>query len=321
MKFKLGKITVLLLVSLMMLSGCVKEKPNILVTSYPVQFIIERLAGDRVSVERLDDNGSVAQRAQIRSDYQEALDKADVIFIINELQPYYELYSNEINEVEVVDLAAMSTLYKFARYTNVSVNAEPHYVESSYYDTPLLENVNMYTQLDPMLWMEPLAMVSMASTIKEWLVANYPEEKNFFQTNFEELEIELTALQAQYNQVISAGSDVKFVSMTPSFGNWQKSLGVGVYPVVLSEYGELPSEELFSVIRSRIETDSVRYIVHDSSLPEDYQKLYERLRIELDLNEIELSNLFSLSEDDITNQFDYTTKMRQNLQTLESLAN
>lgn len=316
------RILMILLVLIMgvSLTGCVKGAPNIVVTSYPIEYLVKRLAGDRVNVYRLDNDSSIVQRAQINPEYETILEQADVVFIINELQPYYELYRDDIYQTEVIDLAALSTLYKFERYSKVDVNGEIQYVTSPYYEKALLEDVNIYNQLDPMLWMEPLGMVSMSSTIKSWLVDHYPQEKQLFEDNFAELEIELTSIQARFQELNFAENDIKFASMTPSYGNWQKSFGISVYPVVMSKYGVLPNEELFSGIRARMEADNVGYIVKNSELPEDYQKVYDRLRIELDLQEIELHDLFSLSQEDKDNGLDYMTKMYQNLQTLEELS-
>lgn len=318
MKRKIAKMLIIILIAVS-LTGCVSGKLTVVTTNYPVEFLVQSLAGDRVDILRLDDESSIVQRSQIKSNYAEILDQANVVFIISELQPYYELYRDEINETEVVDLAALSTLYNFKRYTIVDVSGQKHAVESSYYDTALLNNTDMYTQLDPMLWMDPAAMTSMASTIRDWLIRNYPEEQAFFNKNYETLELELTRLQVQFQAIRDSGADIRFVSMTPSYGNWQKSYHIGVYPVVLSKYGVLPDEDLLSVMRQQIISDGVQYIAYEDDMPEDYEALYNRLQMELELTSIKLDNLYSLSDEDRANDFDYISKMYENLQTLESL--
>lgn len=302
------------------LSGCVPEKLNIVVTNYPTQFLVEKLAGDTVNVTRLD-TGTVAQRAQINSNYEEILEQGDVIFFISELQPYFELYLDDFKEVdiEMVDLALGSSLYDFKRYTSVVLNNQIHTVEDEYYDTDLVTSVDTYDK-DPMLWMDSIAMTSMARTILNWLVENFPDEATTFNRNFSDLEVELTRLYAQFQSLRSSDLGISFVSITPSFGNWQKSYNVSVYPVVMSKYGVLPSEELLNAIRERIIADGVRYIAFEENMPTEYLLLFNQLKTELDLIQINLSNLFYLDESDVDENTDYISKMYQNLETLEAIA-
>ena len=96
---------------------------------------------------------------------------------------------------------------------------------------------------DVILWIDPISMMSMAKTIAETLSSLYPEYKKDFMARYDELEIELAILDTEFQNVKLSGKEVSFVSITPSFGNWQKSYGFSIYPVVLSKYGALPSDE------------------------------------------------------------------------------
>lgn len=313
------RLLVILMLAVLFLSSCSSRRLTVVTTSYPVEFLVEKIAGDRVDVKRLDQGGPVVMRSQIVSDYKEVLLSADVVFIINELQPYYEIYRDDIYNRNVIDLAALSTLYQFQRYTSVTVNSITHVLEGPYYDTPLLDNVDMYRQLDPFLWMDPMAMVSMGDTIRDWLVKNYPAEEAFFNSNFDKLEVDLTQLQARFQALRNTKNRIKLATITPSFGNWQKSYYIEINPVVLSKFGVTPNEELLSVIRQRLIDDNVKYIVYEANLPEDYQVLYNRLKTELSLTEVPLNNLYSLSDQDKASNVDYITLMVQNLETLEAL--
>jgi ABC-type Zn uptake system ZnuABC Zn-binding protein ZnuA len=110
--------------------------------------------------------------------------------------------------------------------------------------------------------------------------------------------------------------DVKLVTVTASFGNWQKLYGIDVYPLCLSRYGALPTEEQLAYIEKVITDNQVKYIVHDSTLPDDMQELYEKVKTDLNLTEIELSSLSRLSDDDVEKNRDYKTIMYTNLTNL-----
>ncbi|QIK70211.1 zinc ABC transporter substrate-binding protein [Erysipelothrix sp. HDW6C] len=310
-------VTVLLLT----LTGCVPKNKNVVVTSYPVEYLVRALAGDRVNIERLD-VGANPQTSTVRDDYADVLANADVVFYINELQPYWELYRDELSDskrsIELFDLAERSSLYTFNRYTTVEVDGSKHTLESPYYDTANFKSVDTYEK-DPFLWMDPGAMTSMGRSIKDWLIEKYPDDAQQFEDRFAALEVELTNLQADYQKIRSNGKEYKIVTMTPSFGNWQRSFGIAVYPVSLSKYGVLPNEAMLNDIRTRIQQDGVKFIAYEEGMSEDQIKLYNQLKTELKLQEIKLSNLYTLSDKDVEEQFDYIIKMYQNLEALESM--
>lgn len=318
MKRLTSKVIIAVMV-LLMLTGCVPKNKNVVVTSYPVQYLMERLAGNRVNIQRLD-SGSIPQRAQISTDYKKIIAEGNTIFYINELQPYWQIYLDEIqnSDMQMIDLAERSVLYPFMRYTYVSVDGKTHAIETEYYDSTSFETVDKYDR-DPFLWMDPLAMTSMARTIKDWLVETYPDEAAIFNKRFDELEVELTMLQAEYQVLAENPNLIKMVTMTPSFGNWQKSFGIGVYPVSLSKYGVLPDNEMLNDVRARIQQDDVKYIVYEEGLSEEYIKLFNQLKTEFDLIPINLSNVYNLTEADIESNYDYIAKMKLNLEVLETL--
>lgn len=318
MKKKIAAILSVLMLS-MSLTACVPKKLNVMVTNYPVEFLVKRIAGDSVNVDNIA-QGSTPQLATIRPSYDDLFEEADVLFYINELQPYFEMYSDELNDskIELVDLAERSALYPFQRYTTIYSSDKEALIEEDYYDSQAFDITDTYDN-DPMLWMDSIAMTSMARSIKDWLIEARSDDEKFFQKNFEDLEVELTQLQTNYQNIRDSETHLSFVSMTPSFGNWQRSFNLNVYPVSISKYGVLPSKEQLDVIRDRISKDGVLYIAKEENLPADYAKLYNQLKTELELEEIELSNIFTLSEKDKDDGYDYIDKMYQNLETLEAI--
>ncbi len=311
--------TILTVLSLFTLTGCIQGSLDIVVTNYPLQFLVEKIAGERVNVIRLD-TGDIAQRAQIVEDYETVLKDADVIFYISEAQPYFLLYEDALNSAsaEMVDLSHYAKLYDFKRYQNITIAGQNTTIEGPYYETSLLDHYDMYSS-DPILWIDPIAMTSMGRSVLDYLVTKYPDQASYFNDNFEALEIELVRLYADYQALRNVESQISFVSLTPTYGNWQKSYGVNIYPLVLSKYGVLPDEALLNVYRDRIQADGVSYIAFDSNMPDDYTRLFNQIKTELDLTQINLHNLYNLSASDIENNEDYISLMYQNLETLMSL--
>ena len=317
MKIKLFLVSVL---ALFLVSGCEEKNPSIATTVYPVQYLVERIGGDDVTVSNITEN-TMIQRAQIKSSFQDILKNSDALFYIGGLEPYMDLYVDDIRDtgVDMVDLATKSAIYKFERYTSTAIDGITAGTEGPYYEGEEFANLDTY-DADPMLWMDPVAMTSMASDIRDYLVQKYPQYKDIFDENYDALELDLARLEADFQAIPDGKMNISFVSMTPSFGNWQKSYGIKVYPITLSKYGALPTSDQLAAMKKRIKSDHVRYIAIEQNLSEDMEKLQQQLIDELALIPVNLNNLSSISSEDKKASKDYLTIMYDNLKALESIA-
>ena len=317
MKIKLFLVSVL---ALFLVSGCEEKNPSIATTVYPVQYLVERIGGDDVTVSNITEN-TMIQRAQIKSSFQDILKDSDALFYIGGLEPYMDLYVDDIRDtgVDMVDLATKSAIYKFERYTSTTIDGITAGTEGPYYEGEEFANLDTY-DADPMLWMDPVAMTSMASDIRDYLVQKYPQYKDIFDENYDALELDLARLEADFQAIPDGKMNISFVSMTPSFENWQKSYGIKVYPITLSKYGALPTSDQLAAMKKRIKSDHVRYIAIEQNLSEDMEKLQQQLIDELALIPVNLNNLSSISSEDKKASKDYLTIMYDNLKALESIA-
>ena len=322
---RMFKLILCLCLFLPVLSGCVNVRTKIAYTTYPVGYLIQRLGGDTAeSVSVQSDSTTLVQCAQISDSYAEILSDAAVFFHIGGLEPYLDVYSNEIKEtkVEITDLSALNAVYSFKRYTPVIVNDEVTYVESDYYKGDAFDNIDV-TSKDLNLWMDPIAMLSMAGDIRDWLIEHYPEREEVFNENYESLENDLVNIDAQYQKLstdmFNNNQRIAFVSMTASFGNWQKTYGIEVYPVVISKYGVLPDEEQLEIIKNRIISDNVKYIAYEPNMTSEMSVLFDELQEELGLTRVDLSNLSSLSVSESRSGKDYLSIMYENLSVLQTM--
>lgn len=308
------------LLCLGLFTGCEDKKPRVAVTAYPIQYLVQRVGGDYVECVNISEN-TLVQRVQIKTDFKKLLKDSDALFYIEGLEPYMQLYQEDIRkmDIDMQDLATKSAVYKFERYTKTTIDGKTTGVESPYYEGEEFNVIETYDN-DPMLWMDPVAMTSMASDIQDYLIYKYPEYESIFKENFNQLELDLARLDADFQSIPDNQEIISFVSMTPSFGNWQKSYGVKVYPIVLTRYGSLPSNEQLTSMKKRIRNDRVRYMAMEDNLPEDMQKLREQLISELGLIPIKLDNLSSMTEEETEASKDYMSIMYENLKSLESIA-
>ena len=235
------------------------------------------------------------------------------------------MYESDIaqSEVAVTDLSVLNAIYKFQRYTLVQANGRETYIEAPYYDDSSFETIDIY-DTDLFLWLDPIGMLSMAKKIYQTLASNYVEQAVYFKENYTALENDLIEVDARYqnlsNKLKSESKVIKFVSMTPSFGCWQKSYGFQVYPVCLSKYGALPNEKQLEAIKQRIIQDDVKYIVYEPNMTTEMSELFNSLADELGLIRVNLSNISSLTQTQINDGKDYLSIMYENLSVLENIA-
>ena len=319
---KFFKLMIIGLLALVM-TGCTTVKPYVAYSVYPIGYLINRISGGKVEAFSIQ-NDSIVQTSNLVENYEEILENSTYFFHIGDLEPYLDIYSKEFIQtgVQEVDLSTLNAIYKFQRYTLVYVDGKESYIESPYYNSDLFDNLDQ-NENDLMLWIDPIGMLSMAKDVYKVLASNYVEAATTFKENYDKLEADLIGLDAAYqnlaNRLKNENRTIKFVSMSASFGNWQKAYGFQIYPVCMSKYGALPSEAELEVIKKRIIDDNVKYIAYEPNMTEEMLELFYELEDELHLTRVNLNNISSLTASQITNNKDYLTLMYENLSVLENI--
>ncbi len=319
------RLILLLVTTLFMtvLTGCRIVTPKVVYTVYPIGYILDRLAGDRIEKVSIQED-VIVQRATVVDNVDYILEDAELFLHIGNLEPYMEIYGTTIRSATpTLDLSIKSSIYNFNRYTRFVVDNVESWVETPYYVNPVMDTIDTNNR-DLYVWSDPISMVSMAREIKEWLQSVFVEEFDAIEENFFRLESDLIRLDADYQNLATTLKEedktVKFVSMTASFGNWQRTYGFQVYPIILSKYGTLPTDAQLEVIKQRIIADGVQYIAYEPNMTEDMIVLFNQLETELNLTRVNLSNLSSINETQKNENMDYISIMYENLSTLENMA-
>ena len=139
----------------------------------------------------------------------------------------------------------------FRSFDRVTVGGNRLWVENRYYESIAFDLVDVYQQ-DPYVWLDPINMLSIAKALRDYFLEEYPENEALINTNFTALQNDLVLLDAQYQLLKNETEDVKFVSISPSFGHWQKAYNVQIFPVVMSRYGVIPNSTQLSIIKDSI---------------------------------------------------------------------
>lgn len=317
--------TIVCIFSMLLLTSCVGVNRNYVSYSvYPVGYLLERIGQNRIRKISVQENVLI-QTANPVAEYKDILKSSQYFFHIGDLEPYFTLYVDDFQEsgAQIIDLSTLNAIYGFKRYTVVYVDGKETYIEGDYYNGDEFNSIDK-PEKDLFLWLDPISMLSMAKDVVETLGSNYIEENDFFLENYKKLEEELVNLDASYQKLSTKleaeHKTVKFVSMTNSFGNWQKAYGFQVYPISLSKYGALPNKAQLELIKKRILEDNVKFIAYEPNMDIKMQALFNELETELNLTRVNLSNLSSLTDAQLADNKDYMSIMYENLTILENMA-
>ena len=309
----------------LLLCGCSSVKHYTAYTIYPIGYLLSRIGGNRIEAVSIQ-NKSLVQIANLVENYQEIVEDSSVLFHIGNLEPYMDLYDDQISQMGIDlaagDLSVLNCLYEYKRYTPVVVDGKVSFIEGPYYESDAFNDLDMY-DLDPFIWLSPSGMYCMAKDVYDYLSNNYVEQSAYFRENYQQVADDLIALDASYqtlaSRLVKENKTIKFVSMTGSFGCWQKDFGFQVYPVCLSKYGALPSDAQLEVIKARIRNDDVKFIAYEPNMSVEMVDLFTKLEEELGLKRITLRNISSLTPSEIESGKDYLSLMYENLSVLESI--
>lgn len=307
------------------LTGCTNARNKIAYTVYPIGYIIGRIVGTNEQYISIQDTNVTVQQATITDDYEQILKTSKVLFHIGDLEPYYTTHQSQIKNsgVQEFDLSSHNTVYSFARFTKeIQDDGTIQYSQSPYYEGSVFDSIDTYEK-DLSLWLDPITMLSMASDIKDYLVRTNVANASIYEANYETLETDLININVQFQNLANTleqnNQTIRFACMTASFNGWQKAYGFEIYPIVLSRYGALPTEEQLESIENRIINDNVQYLAYEPNMSEEMLAVYERVKEDCNLTRVDISNLSSLSQEESDAGKDYISISYQNLQALESI--
>lgn len=307
-----------LLLTTLSVSGCSKKNRRVLVDCYPLQYVVSKIAGDDIDVDLIS-SGYNIQLAHYNGN-EKLLKDSDAMFYIDDLTPYFDIYENDFKSsgMQLVDLGYRGKYYKFERYQLNDFNHIQVSDNGPYYNDSIFTNINVY-QNDPMVWMDVSGMIGISDTVEKELIELYPDKKEEIKSNYQQLKKDLALLDSNYQNLKKDSVGFKLASIFPNYGNWQKYLGMQIYPISISKYGVMPNCKQLNYIEQQLIDNNVRYIVKPQMMTKDVEKVYNEVVEKCNLIPVEISNTALLSKEQKAENKDYLTIMYDNLNVLERL--
>jgi zinc transport system substrate-binding protein len=281
-----------------------KEQLTIYTTVFPLQYFSEVIGGNFVDVKTIYPPGADEHTFEPSQKDMMNLADSDLFFYIGlGLEGFVEKAKGTLKSQNVT-LVPVAEGLKLPSTDDSHQKAEDHDEHN--------------TDVNPHVWLDPIYAKEMAAVIRDGLVKKMPQNKEFFNGNYQKLVTELDELDANYMQTITNAKHKKMIVTHAAFGYWETRYGIEQISISgLSTTNEPTQKELEKII-SIADHDGLHYILFEENVQSKLGKVVQK---EIGARALPIHNLAILTPDNIKNKETYFSLMNKNLETLKTALN
>ena len=258
--------------------------PSVIASFYPLQYVTQRVAGDRVDVDSLTVPGVEPHDAELTVAQTAQVGDADVLVYLSGLQPAVDETVEQTDDVEVIDAVDVAGVLR----TGEEGEADPH------------------------LWLDPIRMISVVGAVANALAEADPDNAQSYAVNAAEVKDELSALDEEISEGLAECDRRTVVASHDAFGYWGERYDLDMYAIAgLSPESE-PSPEHVAELQQLIRSEGITTVFSETLAS---PKMAETLSSDLGLDTAVLDPVEGLSDE--TADEDYFSLMRRNLAALQ----
>lgn len=315
---RIGKVFILLFIIAATMFGCnsnnesetkSNESLKVYTTLYPIQYAIERIAGDSVTVESVYPPGVDAHSYEPTSKDITNIAKSDAFFYLGAgMEAFAETAADALGnqDVALIELGKHEELF----HVEESEERDEHAEQNEDHDG------HHHGDHDPHIWIDPIRMLEMSNIIKQELINLNPEQESLYNKNFAKLEEDLLELDQDFKNTLKDKQNNKILVTHAEYGYWKERYGIQQIAINgLSSSSEPSQKELTNII-NQAKKSKLKYIIFEQN---SSNRLSEVIQQEIGAETAVIHNLAVLTDEDIRNHEDYLTLMKKNLATLNQV--
>jgi len=293
-------ISFLLVTSLL---GCDKsQKADIYTSVYPIQFLVETVAGDEYIVKSVYSKGQEIHGFEPTARLIEYMSDAQAIFYIGAgLETFIE--TNEESIFKDSNLVCLSNSLNLVE-TDGSCGDEEH-------DHHYLYDVHV--------WLDPSRMLLMLDVIVENLSLLNPDKASIFEANASSLSVDLADLHRDFNLAVQdVPLENRYIMVDhDAYVYWEDTYGVKRIRLRSdNDSCEVPSNQMQEKINQANALGIKHVVVTKNEAECSNISIYVT---GISGERVYMHNLGSLTDEEIENEENYITLMRQNLLILQQI--
>ena len=299
---------------------------SIYTTVYPLQYFAQQIGGEAVSVSSIYPAGANEHTFEPTQKDMMTLADADLFFYIGlGLEGFVEnakktLANEDVKLVPTAEGVTEEQLHISTGHTHAEAIEEVHDQDHEHEEEEQAEenHDNHDTDHDAHVWLSPVISQQLALAIKDELVAALPDQEATFTKNYETLVAELTTLNTEFEAMAAETTKKTFFVSHAAFGYIAGHYGFQQVPVAgLNSQSEPSQKELTSIV-DLAKKENIEYIFFEQNVSSNLTQIIQN---ELGAKTLTLHNLSVLTKEDITNNEDYFTLMRKNIDVLKQALN
>lgn len=305
-------LMIALLAFAVILAGCNKEGEkssetkdtiHVYTTVYPLADFTKKIGGKYVDVETVYPPGTDEHSFEPSQKDIVSMADADLFFYIGyDLEGFVTKAKPILTNEGVKVLAIGESIDLDDNHEAKEVGHEDH-------------DGHNHGSVNPHLWLNPVYSKAMAEKIKEELIAKKPEQKEFFEAQYEQLASQFDQLDQDFAQTIDTASTKKLIVSHAAYGYWEERYGLEQISITGLTASADPSQKELEKIVKIAKENHLTYIIFEQNVS---SKLTEIIQKEIGAKDLMLHNLSVLTENDVKNDEDYFSLMEQNLETLKT---
>ena len=306
------------LTSVLIMSGCKDtgssvEDNVVYVTVYPMQYLVEAIAGDKVIVKRVPrSSGHVVSIDWFPKEIIDMIESDLLFYIHGGLDNYIEDTKDSTLKGGDVTFVDMS---KYISYNQVCFSHE-HDDET----TTLVTGCDAgELSDDPHFWLDPVKMLEAANVVKEKLIIEFPENQELFNNNFIELSASLEKLHEDYT-LMSNLVTKPIMTTTMLFTYYHERYNIEIHPISTSLHTTQDIATDFIEFTNEALENDLDYIIFEKNAnsPTGDKILEEINKTKPEASKLYLHGLGNLTREEFEEGKNYIIIMYDNLETLNS---
>jgi zinc transport system substrate-binding protein len=285
---------------------------QVLASFYPLQFVAERVGGDRVSVSNLTPPAAEPHDLELSPAQARSIGTADLVVYQSGFQAAVDEAVEARDPAHLVDATQAAGLEE---HPGESTTAETGSAEDEHatHDDHADDGHDHSSEggLDPHFWLDPARLVPVAEQVAAELTAVDPDGADEYAANLEALTADLTALDAEYEAGLASCASPYLVTSHEAFGYLAERYGLEQVGITGIDPEAEPSPARLREVADIIRDHGVSTIFFETLTS---PKVTQTLAQDVGVQAAVLDPLEGLSKDGT----DYLGVMRTNLEALRT---
>lgn len=275
--------------------GTDDDRPGVVASFYPTQFLADRIGGDTINVTTLTTPGAEAHDLELTAKQVIAINEADVVI---HLEHFQEAVDAAIEDADRTNGSTVDIGEGVSRLEELE-DEDDH-------------DGHDHGEGDPHVWLDPANLVTAAGAVRDALVEADPNHQDSYDANADDLVAELQALDAEFAEGLKSCERTEFVTSHAAFGHLAHAYGLTQVPISGIDSHSEPGTATLVEITELVKREGITTVFTE---PLTSPALAETVARETGATTAVLDPIEGLSDE--TAAEDYVSLMRQNLAALQ----